>query len=649
MPGPTCSAASPASATRPATRMDDWTRDVVARSRDDLDARPSTPSTWTRPGPSSAGRGAAGPATSRRLASTSTPPMACGTPIAPPCSFPWHLTFRVHARRAPTPARPARPSPASRPAPSAPSTARPTTFRPAPRTLQRRPGETCMTRRVPCAPCLPCGTRLRLCSGTGGVPHAGVPRRAPEGVRRMYDHIRDKLARGETIILDGGTGTDIQRRGVPMSCSTWCAEANSPIPSRARGPCRLHQGRVPTSSSPIPSPPRPLLFNALGRDDELLDIDRAAVAIARQAAAGHKVAVAGSMSTMRPVVAGSDRTSKQQEWPEAKARALFKRKADNLAAAGVDLIMMEMMRDTDYSVWATEAAHGHRPVPSGSASRSSATDGKLTGFGREDQPLDDVARALSALKPARHQHHAHLAQRHGRGDRHPAQATGRARSAPIRRAAISRCRNGPSSTSSRRRNWWRSPESWKKKGVTAFGGCCGLGPDHIMALARRSSHEDRFLPLRRRRASKCTASFARCSPATASSAASRPATTCPPPPAPTRTSISPGRTGSSGSAPATNAQRGFCKECGSVLFWKQDGSDTTSISRRRHRRPDGCAARGHIFCESAGDYYEIAGGVPEGPVVDRSDSRHPSESRDPALAAAIVRTKRDPGLRRGDA
>jgi homocysteine S-methyltransferase len=24
--------------------------------------------------------------------------------------------------------------------------------------------------------------------------------------------------------------------------------------------------------------------------------------------------------------------------------------------------------------------------------------------------------------------------------------------------------------------------AWKAKGVTAFGGCCGLGPDHIKAL-----------------------------------------------------------------------------------------------------------------------------------------------------------------------
>ena len=66
-----------------------------------------------------------------------------------------------------------------------------------------------------------------------------------------------------------------------------------------------------------------LLFNALDRDDELLAIDKSAVKIARDAAKGHNVAVAGSMSTMRPVVAGSDRTSKQREWPEDEARVLF--------------------------------------------------------------------------------------------------------------------------------------------------------------------------------------------------------------------------------------------------------------------------------------------------------------------------------------
>jgi len=297
----------------------------------------------------------------------------------------------------------------------------------------------------------------------------------------MYDHIREKLARGETIILDGGTGTDIQRRGVPMSSSTWCAEANLSHPDVVR---EVHADYIKAGADIIIAntfATSALLFNALGRDDELLEIDRAAVAIAREAAKGHKVAVAGSMSTMRPVVAGSDRTSKQQEWPEDKARALFKRKAKNLAAAGVDLIMMEMMRDRDYSVWASEAALATGlPVWIGISVERHGK--RLTGFGREDQDFEDVARMLSALKPD----------------------------------AISIMHTSPNDTDEAidiLRKYWKGPiaaypesgyfkmpewtfvdiiepeelvkksQAWRKKGVTAFGGCCGLGPDHIKALS----------------------------------------------------------------------------------------------------------------------------------------------------------------------
>ncbi|WP_395688080.1 GFA family protein [Aestuariivirga sp.] len=56
------------------------------------------------------------------------------------------------------------------------------------------------------------------------------------------------------------------------------------------------------------------------------------------------------------------------------------------------------------------------------------------------------------------------------------------------------------------------------------------------------------------------------------------------------------------------AQRGFCRECGSVLFWKADGTDTTSISAGAIDGSTDVPLDGHIFCESAGDYYEITGG-----------------------------------------
>lgn len=56
------------------------------------------------------------------------------------------------------------------------------------------------------------------------------------------------------------------------------------------------------------------------------------------------------------------------------------------------------------------------------------------------------------------------------------------------------------------------------------------------------------------------------------------------------------------------AKRGFCSECGSSLFWKGDGRDYTAIAAGALDGPTGLKLAGHIFCDDAGDYYEISGG-----------------------------------------
>jgi hypothetical protein len=61
------------------------------------------------------------------------------------------------------------------------------------------------------------------------------------------------------------------------------------------------------------------------------------------------------------------------------------------------------------------------------------------------------------------------------------------------------------------------------------------------------------------------------------------------------------------------ARRGFCQDCGSTLFWKGDGRDYTAIAAGSIDGPLGVPLEGHIFCESAGDYYEIAGGSYQAP------------------------------------
>lgn len=55
------------------------------------------------------------------------------------------------------------------------------------------------------------------------------------------------------------------------------------------------------------------------------------------------------------------------------------------------------------------------------------------------------------------------------------------------------------------------------------------------------------------------------------------------------------------------AQRGFCGECGSVLFWKSDGSAETSFTAGSIDGATGLEIEGHIYCDDAGDYYEISG------------------------------------------
>jgi hypothetical protein len=60
---------------------------------------------------------------------------------------------------------------------------------------------------------------------------------------------------------------------------------------------------------------------------------------------------------------------------------------------------------------------------------------------------------------------------------------------------------------------------------------------------------------------------------------------------------------------SAKAKRGFCAECGSVLFWKGDGRDYTAITAGSLDGKTELPLEGHIFCDFAGDYYEIAGGA----------------------------------------
>ena len=56
--------------------------------------------------------------------------------------------------------------------------------------------------------------------------------------------------------------------------------------------------------------------------------------------------------------------------------------------------------------------------------------------------------------------------------------------------------------------------------------------------------------------------------------------------------------------------RGFCRVCGSSLFWDPRGQDFVYISAGTLDPPTGLRAAGHVWLSQAGDYYEITDDLP---------------------------------------
>ena len=59
------------------------------------------------------------------------------------------------------------------------------------------------------------------------------------------------------------------------------------------------------------------------------------------------------------------------------------------------------------------------------------------------------------------------------------------------------------------------------------------------------------------------------------------------------------------------ARRGFCKVCGSSLFWERHGDPHISIMAGTLDGPTGLETAMHICLADAGDYYTVADGTPQ--------------------------------------
>ena len=69
------------------------------------------------------------------------------------------------------------------------------------------------------------------------------------------------------------------------------------------------------------------------------------------------------------------------------------------------------------------------------------------------------------------------------------------------------------------------------------------------------------------------------------------------------------------------ARRGFCRVCGSRLFWDPQDMDYIAISAGSIDQPSGLKLARHIFTADKPDYYEIADGLETLPTGMSTDQR----------------------------
>lgn len=160
------------------------------------------------------------------------------------------------------------------------------------------------------------------------------------------------------ILLDGATGTELARRGLRMDAPLWSAHALIEAPEAVEAIHRdyLRAGAQVITTNTFRTHARDLA--AGGRAAEAGLLTARAVARARSACAAHRreapgavVRVAGSMS---PIVD----CFRPQDSPGAAAEPEHRAMAEDLVAAGCELLLIETMSRVDEAVAALRAAQG---------------------------------------------------------------------------------------------------------------------------------------------------------------------------------------------------------------------------------------------------------------------------------------------------
>ncbi len=303
-----------------------------------------------------------------------------------------------------------------------------------------------------------------------------------------YNLLKQRLDAGEVVILDGATGTELQRRGASMDPAAWCGAAtlqNDKMLSEIHADYIAAGAEVVTANTFASSR---LMLSRAGYANQVEEINRRAVEAALRARdtapGGGPVVVAGSLSHMVPVAEGTDSVDPAKLPSDGEIAAAFEELAQILAAAGCELIILEMMYHPARIRFALDAALATGlPVWFGFSARRAA-DGRAVSFHQgEDLPLDDV----TCLIPKQGVDAAGVMHSGAELVAESLQSVRRHFDGPLMAYPDSGYFEMPD---------WRfvdiiAPQrfetfcrDWIESGVRILGGCCGLTVDHVRAAVR---------------------------------------------------------------------------------------------------------------------------------------------------------------------
>lgn len=300
-----------------------------------------------------------------------------------------------------------------------------------------------------------------------------------------YSVIERRLKDGGIVILDGGTGTELERRGVTMDPNAWCGPASLQNASLLES---IHLDYITAGADIITAntyASSRLMLEPAGFGEQFKEINRTAIGAAlrvREACGRDDVLVAGSLSHMCPVVPGTSTQDKSQAPSKDQMAEAFAELANLHLEEGCDLILLEMMYYPDrFDAIFPAALETGLPVWAGFSARY-GKEGDLISFAEETEiPFTDLVPVMKKYDVA------------AAGIMHtPSNVIGEALDV-LRSVYTGPLTAYPDSGFFKMPSWQfedvippdellKFANEWVENGVQVIGGCCGLSPEHIQAL-----------------------------------------------------------------------------------------------------------------------------------------------------------------------